>query len=176
MVVSACMHSSSALSDLRELVGKGVLASDAIVLLATKGVLTRPWCLVELLEASRKKIPIVVVNIAGRGFDRDEARAFVTRLEAEMAKPGLDLLHKIIGPDLTELRDVCLDILNTDEEFLVLDPRAGDSELVAMMKDVVERLAAKTGRQIKWAQPSKLDTRSTSKKHQQRSSFLLEQS
>jgi hypothetical protein len=120
------------------------------VLLATKGVLTRPWCLIELLEATRKKIPIVVVEIAGRGFDRTEARAFVTELEAEMAAPGLNLLHTQIGPDLAELKDACLQILDVYENFLVLDPHAGDSELVAMMKDMVEKLAQQTRREIKW--------------------------
>jgi hypothetical protein len=120
------------------------------VLLATQGVLTRPWCLIELLEATRKKIPIVVVEIAGRGFDRTEARAFVTELEAEMTAPSLNLLHTQIGPDLAELEDACLQILDVDEKFLVLDPHAGDSELVAMMKDVVEKLAQRTQRDIKW--------------------------
>ena len=42
------------LDDLRELVTGGVHKSDTLVLLATKGVLLRPWCLIELLEAERK--------------------------------------------------------------------------------------------------------------------------
>ena len=144
------VHSSSTLSDLRDLVSQGIHKSDAIVLLATKGVLARPWCLIELLEATRKKLPILVVEIAGRGFDRTEAQNFVTELEAEMAEPSLNLLRKHIGPDLAELKGACLEMLDSQEELLVLDPHAGDSQLVAMMKDVVEMLAQRTGRTIKW--------------------------
>jgi hypothetical protein len=152
MVKQPVFLDSSALNDLRNLVSEGVHRSDAIVLLATKGVLTRPWCLIELLEATRKKIPIMVVEIAGRGFDRQEARAFVTKLEVEMAGPGLDLLHTLIGPDLAELQEACLQMLDVEEDFLVLNPHAGDGELVAMMKDTVERLGQRTGREIKWDQ------------------------
>eukprot|EP00966_Prymnesium_polylepis_P016434 378785-Prymnesium_polylepis.1 len=67
-----------------------------------------------------------------------------------MAAPGLDLLHLHIGPDLAELKDACLQMLDIGKEFVILDPHAGDSELVAMMKDVVETLAQRTGREIKW--------------------------
>jgi hypothetical protein len=119
------VRSSSALSVLRNLVSEGVHKSETIVLLAAKGVLSRPWCLIELLEAKRKEIPIVVVEIAGRGVDRKEARAFVTGLEAEMARPGLKLLHTLIGPDLGELQEACLQMLDLDEKFFVLDPPCG---------------------------------------------------
>jgi len=154
MVKQPVYLDSSTLNDLRNLVSEGVHKSDALILLATKGVLSRPWCLIELLEAWRKRLPIIVVEIAGRGFNREEARDFMTTLETEMAAPALDLLFSIIGPDLTELKDACLQILNVDEEFLVLNPHAGDSELVAMMKDVVEKLAQRTKRQIKWVESS----------------------
>ena len=49
---------SENLVDLRTLFEHGVHASDVIVLLATKGVLTRPWCLLELWEAHRMSIPV----------------------------------------------------------------------------------------------------------------------
>ena len=54
---------SSSLSDLRNLITDGVHKSDTLVLLATKGVLTRPWCLLELLETARKGIPVVLVQV-----------------------------------------------------------------------------------------------------------------
>ena len=38
---------SSTLSDLRTLFTTGIDESDCIVLIATKGILTRPWCLLE---------------------------------------------------------------------------------------------------------------------------------
>lgn len=75
---------SSTLSDLRTLFTEGVHKSDCIVLLATKGVLTRPWCLLEILEARRKVVPIVPVGVAGLNLDVGEMRHYICHLEEEM--------------------------------------------------------------------------------------------
>eukprot|EP00966_Prymnesium_polylepis_P105782 2449783-Prymnesium_polylepis.1 len=58
MLKSPVFLDSSALSDLRNLITEGVHRSDCLVLLATKGVLSRPWCLIELLETERRGIPV----------------------------------------------------------------------------------------------------------------------
>ena len=125
-----------------------------MVLLATKGVLMRPWCLIELLEAARKQIPIVLVRIAGRGFDFDEARRHITNFEAEMgqiAPSALELLHEHVGQDLRELREACLTVLNAHaRNAVVFDPHAGDNVMLAMMKDVVERMGTATSRKVVW--------------------------
>ena len=62
---------SSTLSDLRTLFTEGVHQSDCIVLLATKGVLTRPWCLLEIYEAGKKCIHVLPVGISGNTLDVD---------------------------------------------------------------------------------------------------------
>ena len=51
---------SSTLADLRNLFTDGIHKSDTVVLMATKGVLTRPWCLLEMWEAAVKRVPIVL--------------------------------------------------------------------------------------------------------------------
>ncbi|KAL1499616.1 hypothetical protein AB1Y20_011815 [Prymnesium parvum] len=156
MLESPVFLDSSALSDLRNLITEGVHKSDTLVLLATKGVLSRPWCLLELLEASRMSIPIVIVQMVNSGFSFDAARAFVENLEEEMEKVnpmGLDFLQKRLGHDLTELKDVLLSTLDENEAApLTFLSHAGDSVMVAMMKDLVERMAAATDRQVKWWQ------------------------
>mmetsp|Transcript_15437 Transcript_15437/g.46354 ORF Transcript_15437/g.46354 Transcript_15437/m.46354 type:complete len:428 (+) Transcript_15437:5126-6409(+) len=148
---------SSALSDLRNLVTDGVHKSDTLVLLATKGVLTRPWCLIELLETYRKGIPVIVVKLSNLGFEYTSARQFALNLKEEMEAinpAGMSVLHQHIGPDLTELRDALLLALEENERpsrgELVFDPHAGDSAMVATMKDVVERMAEETSRNIQW--------------------------
>eukprot|EP00966_Prymnesium_polylepis_P046697 1082561-Prymnesium_polylepis.2 len=88
---------SSSLADLRKLITEGVHKSETVLLLATKGVLSRPCaagirmlcslpsptavalydahlllsagCLLEMLEASRQQIPIIVIKMANGGFD-----------------------------------------------------------------------------------------------------------
>ena len=154
MLLAPVFLDSSALNDLRNLVTEGVQKSDTIVLLATKGVLSRPWCLIELLEASRQKIPIVIVRMQNGGFVYDEACTFLSGLEAEMTvlnRSGLDLLHDILGADLSELKEACLVAIDENRRSeVVFDPHAGDSAMVAMLKDVVERMAKAVGNTVMW--------------------------
>jgi len=166
---------SSALLDLRNLVTEGVRKSDTIVLLATKGVLSRPWCLLEVLEATREGIPIVMVQIATSGFVHDEARCFVAHLQEEMEAlnpSGLALLHEQLGDDLSELTAACTVMLDANSGSpIVFDPNAGDNATVAMMKDVVERMAKDVGQRIKWRGANGLAPRTRLKKSTTRSNF-----
>ena len=112
------------------------------------------WCLIELLEASSKNIPIIVVQIANGGFDFADAHSFVASLEDEMGElnpSGLKLLHELLGPDLSNLTEACLRALvANDGHQVVFDPHAGDNIMVAMMKDIVETMASCTGQTIIW--------------------------
>ena len=148
---------SSALNDMRKLITDGVQKSDCLLLLATKSVLTRPWCLIELHEAARKNIPLVIVQLATRGFTFDSARSFTQKLESSLEKlnPGaLEQLrrhHARVGSNLDELKQVLFDALDEYEKHpLIFDFQAGDRNIQAAMKDVVERMAEVTGRTITW--------------------------
>ena len=68
---------------------------------------------------------------------------------ATIQPKGLELLYQLIGRDLKELKTSCRRAIDGNES-LVFDPNAGDSAMVATMKDVVERLAAKTDRHVVW--------------------------
>ena len=50
------------------------MQSDVLVLITTQGVLLRPYCLIELWCALRFQVPIVIFDVAQRGFDWEEAR------------------------------------------------------------------------------------------------------
>jgi hypothetical protein len=145
---------SSQLSDLRNLITKGVHKSDTVLMLATQGILTRPWCLIELFEATQKQIPIVIVQMANSGFSFEQARSFVTNFEEEMADfnpSGLELLREQLGDDLTELKEACMGALNDNEQSApVYNSHAGDTQTVAVLKDVIERMAGATRRSIVW--------------------------
>jgi len=144
---------SSALNDLRNLITEGVHKSDVLVLLVTKGVLSRPWCLLEILETSRKGIPVVLVHMETNGMTIDEARAFAANLEDELQKmnpAGLEFLMKRLG-NLDELKDALSFVLESNGNApLIFGSHAGDNAMVATMKDVVERMAKATGRELKW--------------------------
>ena len=51
---------STDLVDLRTLFNEGVHKTDVVVILATKSVFTRPWCLMEMWEAAVMEVPIVL--------------------------------------------------------------------------------------------------------------------
>ena len=52
---------------------EGLHKSDVVVLLCTEGLLTRPWCLLELYEARKHNIPVLPVVLSGRGFSMSDA-------------------------------------------------------------------------------------------------------
>jgi len=170
---------SSTLSDLRNLITEGVHKSDTLVLLATKGVLSRPWCLLELLETVRNGIPVVLVRMANAGFEFEKAQKFISNLEVEMAmvnSSGLDLLYEHVGRDLGELKDAVLGLLKENERLshrgseeggrdpLLFDAHAGDAAMVATMKDVIEQMAQMTKRNLQWDNQSQTRPRVTSGK------------
>ena len=116
--------------------------------------LLNSWCLIELHQASLKKIPIIVVKILNGGFDYAEARSFVLNLEQEMTRlnpSGLNLLHEHFGSDLSELASVCTEVLDaSDGGSIVFDPHAGDNVMIATMKDVIEKMAESIRLEVVW--------------------------
>jgi len=149
---------SSTLNDLRKLITDGVHKSDTIVFLGTPGVLSRPWCLLELLEAARKKVPVIVVQM-NTGFEFKEALHFVDNLEDEMMvvnPEGLLLLRQQLGQYLGELKREVLTIVQANAAAhekvpLVFNSHSGDNAMLAVMKDIVEAMANATRRTVKWS-------------------------
>ena len=70
-----------------------VKQSRVLVLVQTKSVLTRPYCLLEVLTAIEAGIPIVGVQVAGRqehAYDFNEVLRLLTHLDTQLdvANPG----------------------------------------------------------------------------------------
>jgi hypothetical protein len=112
-----------------------------------------------VLEAARKKIPIVPVGLTGLTWDVVEMRAYINDLEARLEEtnpPALRLLREIIGMhDLAELRDAVCKLLDEwegvpAERRLTWNPHVGNNAMLANLKDVVEAMAAATGRTVAW--------------------------
>ena len=76
---------SDDLVDLR-LLTNAVLNSDAIVLLQSANVFTRPWCLIELVTALDHRVPIVCVSLetGKHRYDFETASRFLTALHSEL--------------------------------------------------------------------------------------------
>ena len=147
---------SSNLTDLRQLITNGVADSDVMLVLGTKGVFTRPWCLLEIMHSARLKVPTIIVEIKNSGFDAKESQRYIDNLEETMGTDdpsSLELLHEHLGQDLSELKAACtaaLASLTENGKRLSWNPNASDAELIACLKDITDEMAAAIGSKLEW--------------------------
>ena len=86
-----------------------VKASRALLLLQTRKVLTRPYCVLEILTAIEHNIPIVGVTVAGRpndAYDFEEMSQFMMWFDTELEEynaGAADVLRDNGYDDLTEV-------------------------------------------------------------------------
>lgn len=86
------------LEDLRN-IPLDVKNSKVLVLLQTKFVLTRPWCLIELYTAITIDIPVIPVYVSNGGYDHEEAK---TLLNSESFAVALDQINPSGSKDLKD--------------------------------------------------------------------------
>ena len=146
---------SSELTDLRVLFTEGVQKSEVLVLLATRELLTRPWCLLELWEAVKKQIPIVIMAVRGKGWDIDEACALLQNIETELParNPGaLEELFRVIeNTSLPEITKALQEVLRAAEVHAVAwTPHGTDNQVLASALDLADAMAACKGRDLTW--------------------------
>ena len=129
-----------------------------LLLLATKSILARPWCLFELHEAATHRIPVVVVQVRGEGsdFDLDDARELVGNLEErlEQLNPGaVAKLRDILGSDdLQPLQSTLRALLSAADQADALQwhPHASAEACAAAARDICERMAQATHQRLVW--------------------------
>jgi hypothetical protein len=95
---------SDDLRDLRGLLGH-VRKSEALVVLQSAGVLTRPWCLLEMYAAIEASVPIIAISMTGKGYDFASAVNLLQNLETSLDKlnPGAADLLRSEDVDLTKM-------------------------------------------------------------------------
>ena len=94
MVNTNIFVDSNDLVDLEKIFEEGVLKSEMIVLLGTTGVLTRPWCLLELYEARRHQIPVVTFAMSAHAFTPASARAHMHDLKSKLPEGAEELIRE----------------------------------------------------------------------------------
>ena len=65
LIQKECFLDSDDLRDLRQLL-VSVQNSDVLVILQSSDVLSRPWCLLEMVAAIDAGVPIVAINVQGK--------------------------------------------------------------------------------------------------------------
>ena len=103
---SRCFIDSDDLRDL-SLLTNYVKSSECLVLVQSKGVLTRPWVLLELVTAIQAGVPIVGISLQGRpdvAYSFPDALAFLTNLDStlEATSPGASAVLVVHGIDLLD--------------------------------------------------------------------------
>ncbi len=85
------------------------------MVLATKGVLTRPWCVLEMWEAALNEIPIVLCPLVGGGWTPDDARTLLSDLMGQMQSRNPSCMAEVMAhvgrqgvTDVREVEDVLL--------------------------------------------------------------------
>ena len=132
---------SDDLSDLRLLLSH-VKETQVLVLLQSKGVLTRPWVIIELHTALTHGIPIVALNVQNHApYDYAAASEFLLNFDKdiELANPGAAQLLIDMGIDPVDvayrLSDCLPNIISTN--FI---PNASEKILRASLEDLSDAM------------------------------------
>ena len=96
---------SQNLLNLNDLFVRGIARSDTLVLLATKDVFMRPYCLLELWCAQRVGVPIVVLEVAGRHFEWATAHRICTDIAAALDADAVELIQDTLVSLTREIGD-----------------------------------------------------------------------
>eukprot|EP00966_Prymnesium_polylepis_P311560 7199267-Prymnesium_polylepis.1 len=121
--------------------------------MASRSYLTRPWCLLELLEATRRKLPVVRLELHGHDFNVEEARAFIGNLEVELPQRNelamLTISDYLGTNDLTELKAALVQML--DAPAVQWNATACDEQMLAHARELCETMARLAGQPILWS-------------------------
>lgn len=159
---------SNDLVDLEKIFEEGVLKSEMIVLLGTTGVLTRPWCLLELYEARRHHIPVVTFAMSAHAFTPASARAHMDNLQPKLPDGAEQLIREYLAenplpggsPDswerfvelVTEAVDPTGDGAARLPIYQEWHNMGADEQVKAEMKALVTSMARVTHRRLEWTE------------------------
>ena len=131
---------SDNLRDLTQL-QQHVRDSDCLLLLQSSNVLTRPYCILELVTAIDAGVPVLGVTLTSRGYDFAEASRLLTHLDTALdaANPGAGDLLRGHG---VSLEDAAFKLANTLPNIisLKLDTCASKAVLSATISDLITAL------------------------------------
>jgi hypothetical protein len=153
---------SSDLVDLGTLFSHGVHQADSLLLLCSEGVLSRPWCLLEVFEAHEHGVPVVEMLISRHDFPSAEVnRTFILNLEEqlELRNPGamgtlMEYLNER-GVGLEHFKSSLLAALALDggaarRRPLTWHPWGSDNQVIADAMDVLNAMGSATGQTLSW--------------------------
>ena len=150
------------LTNLANIFSKGILESEVIILLGTKGVLSRPWCLLELYEARKHGIPVLTFAMSAHGFTPAVARAQVSDLHNSLPGAALNIILEHLdkaGDTYEHFVELLLEAVDPDgpgsegEEplFQEWDNMAVDAQVKVEVKGLIHSMSLVTHRSLTWS-------------------------
>ena len=137
---------------------EGLHNSEVLVFIATRSSLQSVWCLMELYEAAKINIPVVVV--VDSTFNVNAAISYLEDLENQLGKINMASLRSLRSKvqeagfqgTLAEFAQLVKNVLQlTDESRHIQFYNNGTDQIMsATCVGLVKRLAEETGREIKW--------------------------
>jgi hypothetical protein len=140
-----CFLDSDDLRDLRRL-QQSVRDSDCLIVVQSKSILSRPYCLLEMVTAIESRVPIVGVSLAVGGLEMykfELAPAFLAHLERtlEQANPGAS---GVLTRANVDLRYASRLLASTIPEIISIqfNPSSSRNMLAASVADVASAMEA----------------------------------
>ena len=134
---------SDNLTDLRDLL-ECVKSSDAIILLYTRGVLSRPWCLVELDTAAKAEIPVIILRISNAfAGDPTEIPEILSDLSSFLAKenPAAEETLVSLGYSVADIATrLSSTLVISDDGVLRFDPHQSSRVMRAQVAQMAATL------------------------------------
>mmetsp|Transcript_24660 Transcript_24660/g.53839 ORF Transcript_24660/g.53839 Transcript_24660/m.53839 type:complete len:1090 (+) Transcript_24660:80-3349(+) len=132
--------------DIGDILTLGLRRSDALIFLQTENILSRPWCLLELYMATHLSLPILMLNIEGKGYDYEKARRFLNNLQQslEETNPGAyeELCEQLHTRKLsfTHMQQTLVALVPSIIS-ITYNPCGSDNHVRAVMQDIVDKTA-----------------------------------
>ncbi len=131
-----------------------VMKMKVVIILLSKSYLKRPWCLVELYTAIKHDIPLILINVAERGFNLEAERSYFETVTPEKLLNSNDEMRNVLidaNIDVVKLIERIKDFLNWCEQKIYMQEEVDLADLVieTLMDRVVEEGIKKTWRRNK---------------------------
>ena len=160
MLKQPCFLDSQNLMNLKDLFGNGLQRSDVLVLLATKNVLRRPYCLLELWVAQRTGVPIVILDISGqKEISWAEVKHVLGNIENALDEPAVRLIESTLRSIVAEIgtegeeppalsqfgEDIALALRMEDRASATFHAWGTDNEILAAASELVDMMSLSVG-------------------------------
>eukprot|EP00966_Prymnesium_polylepis_P062854 1458718-Prymnesium_polylepis.1 len=130
-------------ADRQEEIESTITRSRALLLLQSAGVLLQPYVLLQVYSAYRASIPIVPINVQGKGYNFAQANSTLANLEMDMSTQSLQVLRYELRRQQLGLRKMKRVLKATIPNKISVPylPNSSETQIVATIADIFDKVA-----------------------------------